>query len=119
MKRSVYMWLLFLPVLFHTAAFADEKVTFEVKAPMMVAKGEAVRVEFTLNAEPDDNSFVAPSFEGFDVIAGPVDSRRIQIINGQMTRSYTITYVLLPQQEICLLVEPINLLLKMLMHNLK
>ncbi len=103
MKRSVYMWLLFLPVLFHTAAFADEKVTFEVKAPMMVAKGEAVRVEFTLNAKPDDNSFVAPSFEGFDVIAGPAVSRgsSIQIINGQMTRnsSYTITYVLLPQQE--------------------
>lgn len=97
------MWLLFLPVLFHTAAFADEKVTFEVKAPMMVAKGEAVRVEFTLNAKPDDNSFVAPSFEGFDVIAGPAVSRgsSIQIINGQMTRnsSYTITYVLLPQQE--------------------
>lgn len=96
--------MLLLVALFHTmTVFADEKVTFEVKAPMMVAKGEAVRVEFTLNAKPDENSFVAPSFEGFDVIAGPAISQgsSIQIINGQMTRnsSYTITYVLLPQQE--------------------
>ena len=44
-----------------------------------------------------------PSFEGFDVIAGPAFSQgsSIQIVGGQMTRSsnYTITYVLLPQQE--------------------
>lgn len=104
MKRSVYTWVLLLLMLCRAAvAFADEKVTFDVKAPMMVAKGEAVRVEFTLNAKPDDNSFVAPSFEGFDVIAGPAVSQgsSIQIVNGQMTRSssYTITYVLLPQQE--------------------
>ena len=104
MKRSVYTWVLLLLMLCRAAvAFADEKVTFDVKAPMMVAKGEAVRVEFTLNAKPDDDSFVAPSFEGFDVIAGPAVSQgsSIQIVNGQMTRSssYTITYVLLPQQE--------------------
>jgi len=96
--------MLLLPALLvAAAAAADEKVSFEVKAPMVVAKGEAVRVEFSLNAAPDEGSFRAPSFEGFDVIAGPAFSQgsSIQIVNGQMTRSsnYTITYVLLPQQE--------------------
>ena len=104
MKRTVYTWMLTLLMAFGvTVAAADEKVSFEVKAPMVVAKGEAVRVEFTLNASPDEDSFKAPSFEGFDVIAGPAFSQgsSIQIVNGQMTRSsnYTITYVLLPQQE--------------------
>lgn len=104
MRRTVYTWVLTLLALFGaTVAAADEKVSFEAKAPMVVAKGEAVRVEFSLNAKPDEGSFAAPSFEGFDVIAGPAESQgsSIQIINGQMTRSsnYTITYVLLPQRE--------------------
>ena len=104
MRRTVYTWVLtLLALLGATVAAADEKVAFEVKAPMVVAKGEAVRVEFSLNAKPDEGSFAAPSFEGFDVIAGPAESQgsSIQIIGGQMTRSssYTITYVLLPQQE--------------------
>ena len=71
MKRTVYTWMLTLLTVFGaTVASADEKVSFEVKAPMVVAKGEAVRVEFSLNASPDEGSFTAPSFEGFDVIAG-------------------------------------------------
>ena len=104
MKRTVYTWMLtLLMVLGAAVAVADEKVSFEVKAPMVVAKGEAVRIEFSLNAKPDEGSFTAPSFEGVDVIAGPAVSQgsSIQIVGGQMTRSsnYTITYVLLPQQE--------------------
>lgn len=84
-------------------AFAAEKVTFEVNVPMIVSVGETFRVEFALNATPDDNSFTAPDFSGFDVLAGPVTSRgsSIQYINGKMSKSvsYTITYVLLPQKS--------------------
>lgn len=83
------------------SAMADGKVTFEVSTPLTVALGEAFRVEFSLNAMPDDNTFKAPSFEGFDVLAGPATSKgqSISVINGSMTRSvnYTITYVLMPQ----------------------
>lgn len=82
---------------------ADEKVTFETNVPMLVSAGEAFRVEFALNAKPDDNSFVPPSFDGFDVLAGPAVSSgsSIRIINGEMSKStnYTITYVLLPQKS--------------------
>ncbi len=83
------------------SAVAGGKVTFEVSTPLTVALGEAFRVEFSLNAMPDDNTFKAPSFEGFDVLAGPATSQgqSISVINGSMTRSvnYTITYVLMPQ----------------------
>lgn len=78
--------------------YADEQVVFETAVPMIVTQSEAFRVEFTLNAKPDDKSFVAPSFEGFNVLAGPSVSQgsSMQIINGSMTRSfsYSITYVL-------------------------
>lgn len=83
------------------SAFAAGKVTFEANTPMTVALDGTFRVEFALNASPDEGSFRAPSFEGFDVIAGPVESKgsSIEIINGSMTKSvsYTITYVLMPQ----------------------
>lgn len=79
------------------------KVTFEATSPLTVAAGEAFRVEFVLNAMPDANTFRAPSFEGFEVLAGPAESKgqSIQIVNGSMSKSinYTITYVLMPQNS--------------------
>ncbi|MBQ2394195.1 MAG: protein BatD [Alistipes sp.] len=84
-------------------AFAAEKVSFEVNAPMIVSVGEAFRIEFSLNAKPDKGTFASPDFSGFDVLAGPATSQgsSVQFINGNMTKSvsYTITYVLLPQSK--------------------
>ena len=83
------------------SVYAAEKVTFEANSPLTVAVGEAFRVEFALNAKPDGDTFKAPSFEGFDVLAGPAISQgsSVQIVNGSMTKSvsYTYTFVLLPQ----------------------
>ena len=75
-------------------ALADGDVTFEVKAPMMVAAGEAFRIEFSVSADPDKESFRAPSFDGFEVLAGPTtsSSRNFSIINGKSTSSYTVSY---------------------------
>ena len=71
------------------SASAAEKVTFEANSPLTVAVGEAFRVEFALNAKPDGDTFKAPSFEGFDVLAGPAISQgsSVQIVNGSMTKS--------------------------------
>ena len=91
-----------LLVLAALAALAAEKVTFVADSPLTVAAGEPFRVEFTLSADPDEGTFKAPSFEGFDVLAGPSRSTgtSIQIVNGSMSKSYkvTLTYVLLAQQ---------------------
>ena len=82
--------------------WAEEQVTFTLNAPMITSVGEAFRVEFELNAKPDSDSFVPPSFENFDVVAGPSVSQgsSVQIVNGEMTKSvsYAITYVLIPQK---------------------
>ncbi len=81
---------------------AAEQVSFSLNAPMIVSVGEAFRVEFELNAKPDSDSFVPPTFENFDVVAGPSVSQgsSVQIVNGEMTKSvsYAITYVLIPQK---------------------
>lgn len=83
-------------------ARAAGKVDFTAKAPIIVESGRPFPVEFALNAKPDADTFEAPDFKGFDVVAGPTEStgRSVQFINGSMSSSYnyTITYVLLPQQ---------------------
>ncbi|MFI3288829.1 MAG: BatD family protein [Rikenellaceae bacterium] len=83
------------------SSFAAD-VTFKANAPLLVTVGEPFPVEFALNAKPDDDSFKAPSFDGFNVIAGPRISSgtSVQIINGDITRSvnYTYTYVLIAEE---------------------
>ena len=80
------------------ASWASSPVTFEASAPLLVAAGENFRIEFTVNAEPERNSFEAPTFEGFQLVAGPVTSRgsNMYIVNGSMekTEYHTYTYVL-------------------------
>ncbi len=102
-------------------ASADEKVTFEANVPMIVSVGEAFRVEFALNAKPDDKSFAPPEFEGFDVLAGPAVSQgsSMQIVNGDITRSisYTITYVLLPQTAGEAVIQPATIRVKGESHS--
>ena len=75
-------------------AWAASKPIFEVSTPLTVAVGEVFRVEFALNAKPDSDSFRAPTFQGFDVLAGPAVSTgsSIQVINGSVTKSVNCTY---------------------------
>lgn len=87
--------LLFMPLI------AAAQSPFSVKAPNIVAVGEPFRVEFTSTEEIKD--FIAPSFEGFNVIAGPTvsTSSNIEYINGTLNRSqqFTYTYVLVAESE--------------------
>ena len=71
------------------------QVTFKAEAPLLVSLNERVRVEFSINEEPDgDNTFQAPTFEGFNILAGPSVSTGMgmQWINGHQTISYNRTY---------------------------
>ncbi len=99
---------LLLKIIFTIAAlgivistYAAEKVEFKANVPLLVTVGEPFPVEFSLNAKPESDSFAAPKFDGFDVIAGPSISNgtSIQIINGDITRtvSYKYTYILMAQ----------------------
>lgn len=76
------------------------QVSFTADAPTLTAVGEPFRIEFTVDAKPDKDSFVAPSFEGFEVVAGPSVStgHSVQFINGEQSTSYncTYSYVLIP-----------------------
>lgn len=92
MKKLFFIAVLLLAV---GSAFA-QKVSFEADAPSVVATDEVFRIEFSLNAKPDN--FSPPAITGFDVLAGPTTSQgqSISIVNGSMTQTinFSYTYVL-------------------------
>lgn len=99
--RNLLLSAAALLCMFHVRAAAQP--TFEAKAPLLVATGENFQIEFNLDADPDSGTFVAPSFDGFELIAGPVTSYREQtfILNGSMehTKINTFAYVLMATQK--------------------
>lgn len=79
--------MVFLPVLLN-----GQDVSFTASAPAEVANGQQFRLVYSINAEADN--FVAPEISDFAVLAGPSQSSssNIQIINNQVTRTFTVTY---------------------------
>lgn len=86
-------------ILFSFAAMA-KGVSISVDAPRVIAVGAPFRVEFAMNGKPDH--FNAPSFDGFDIVAGPSTSQStsISITNGKTEKSSTFmyTYVLVARE---------------------
>ena len=78
-------------------ATANAQVSFTAEAPTIVTLDDYFRIEFTVDAQPDNGSFRAPSFEGFDIVAGPSTStgHSIQYINGRQSSSFSCTYTYL------------------------
>ncbi|MBO7189249.1 MAG: protein BatD [Alistipes sp.] len=101
MTRGIQRFLVVLVALLSTLTVWGQ-VSFKVDAPALTALGEPFRVEFSVDAEPERNSFKAPDFEGFDVLAGPSVStgHSVQFVNGRKSASYscTYTYVLMPSE---------------------
>lgn len=82
---------------------ASAQVSFTAKAPALTALGRPFNVAFVVDAEPEKGSFKAPSFEDFDVLAGPSTSvgQSVQFVNGRQSSSYncTYTYTLMPREN--------------------
>ena len=102
MTRGIQRFLVVLVALLTTLT-AWGQVSFKVDVPALTALGQPFRVEFSVDAEPERNSFKAPDFEGFEVLAGPSVStgHSVQFVNGRKSASYscTYTYVLMPNDE--------------------
>ena len=90
--------------------------SFTVDAPAVVSTDEIFRVVFTATYESGKISdFTPPSFEGFEVLAGPVQSTstNYQNINGQSstthTRSYTYTVRVVQEGKVTVLSASIKI----------
>ena len=65
--------------------------------------GKDYKVVFVIE-NADASNFNAPSFDGFQVLSGPNQSRSYQNINGKITNSLSLYYYLRPLKEGVLLI---------------
>jgi BatD DUF11 like domain len=65
--------------------------------PNPVSVGERFQVTFTSSAA--FTNFRAPDFEGLTLVSGPMQSQSVRIVNGEMTRSISYTYVVQARGE--------------------
>ena len=92
MKKIILTYLLFFSTL---ASFAVE---FTVKvSSSTVEVNQRFQITFTINS--GGGSFTAPNFKGFRVLSGPNQSSSMQYVNGNTSRSKSISYVLVANQE--------------------
>src|SRR5258708_3227301 len=76
-------------MLFSVSSIHAQKLTVQVSANK-VQVGAAFQVVFTVNAQP--TTYTPPNFNGFDVFSGPNVSQSTQIMNGNMSQQFMISF---------------------------
>jgi len=89
----IYRYLVFLiiPFLFISQLYAQNFTAFVNKTQVSV--GEIFQVSFRLE-DGQGTNIEYPSFENFDIVGGPNSSQSMQIINGQVSQSFTYSFYL-------------------------
>ncbi|HKR05004.1 MAG TPA: BatD family protein [Bacteroidia bacterium] len=88
-------FMLLAGILFHANVFAQSLSASIDRNP--VAVGDQFQVTFTLNAT--GSSFHGPVFSDFNVLANPSQSTSMNIINGSISQSLSISYYLQAKSE--------------------
>ena len=89
--KSIRLFFIFIFAAVHLFALADD-VEFVGSSKQVVETGERFRIVYEVNA--DAQSFRQPDFGNLNVLSGPntSTSSSVQIINGNMQQSYTMSY---------------------------
>ncbi len=96
-KTGIYIMLLFM-LSWHFTAVAGE-VHLIARGPHQVVVGQEFQIIYDVNANASD--FTPPNFQGLQVLSGPntSTSSSFQIINGQTSQSYDVSYTYIVMAE--------------------
>jgi hypothetical protein len=75
-----------------------------IAQPNPVSVGERFQVTYTSGAA--FTNFRAPDFEGLTLVSGPMQSQSVRIVNGEMTRSVSYTYIVQARGEGKFTIQP-------------
>jgi BatD DUF11 like domain len=95
MKMKRILYILTLIVLLANTAFA-QKFTAQT-SKQRVAVGEQFQISFSLNSS--GNNFQAPPLTNFDIYSGPNQSTSMSFVNGSMTQSISLSYIIAAKKE--------------------
>ena len=73
-----------------------------------VATSEIFQLDFTINA--NGKNFTPPSLNDFNIYSGPNQSSSVQIINGNMSQSITLSYYLSAKKEGTFTIGPASII---------
>ncbi len=73
-----------------------------------VQVGQMFELVFVITVNASD--FTPPSFKDFEVAGGPNQSSSIQIVNGQMSQSISLSYLLVPKKEGKYIIGPASII---------
>lgn len=93
--RKSYTILFFIFALASSVSFAQKFVAQTSKS--QVAVGETFQISFTLNTS--GSNFKVPNLKDFDVYSGPNQSTNMSFVNGSMSQTITLSYLLAPKKE--------------------
>ena len=77
--------------LFSISSLQAQKLTVQVSANK-VQVGAAFQVVFTVNAQP--STYTPPNFKDFDIFSGPNTSQSMQYVNGALSQSFSISFLI-------------------------
>ena len=87
----------FLLALIPHTLFADEATFSATVSKNRLVVGEQFQLSFSINTNA--SNFNAPDLNDFIVYSGPNQSSSMQIMNGSMSQTISISYVLAPKRE--------------------
>lgn len=88
----IRIWMVLVVSMIHIIGFSQNEPALVARAKSVVEVGERFQIVYELNA--DGQNFASPSFGKLQILSGPnrSSSSNIQIINGKMQQSYTLTH---------------------------
>lgn len=96
-----HTYLLILSMLCSVYGFGQQ---LTASAPKQVKVGQRFQVIWQLNASGSD--FIAPEITDFQVLSGPNQSTSVEIVNGNMSRKISYTYVVRAAEEGTFRIKP-------------
>jgi hypothetical protein len=73
-----------------------QKVTVQVSANK-VQVGTPFQIQWSINSMP--NTYTPPDFKNFDIYSGPNPMQSTQIVNGNMSQSFSVSYLIAAKKE--------------------
>lgn len=83
-----------------------QKLTVQVSANK-VQVGQAFQIVFSINAQP--STYTPPNFKDFDIFSGPNQSTSMQYVNGSMSTSFSISFLIAAKKEGKLQIGPMTM----------
>ncbi len=95
-RKYWFAMLSVVVMVFSVSNVFAQKVSVQVSANK-VQVGSPFQIVFTANAQP--STYTPPNFKDFDIFSGPNTSQSMQYVNGAMSQSFSISFLIAAKKE--------------------